>query len=110
MDSEVVGGRNRVSLASLVIGAVGILLSFAGSAVIALPLFRGSEMENLKKHVQLDEANRSRYDGADPDDWLDHPVWKSFQVQRKYAQIGLSVLAFGLALQMVSIYLQAITG
>jgi hypothetical protein len=92
------------------VGAAGILLSFAGSVVIALPLFRKSEVENLRKHVQLDEANRSRYDGADPDDWLSHPVWKSFQAQRRYAQIGLTILGLGIALQTVSIYFQAVLG
>ncbi|MDG6914139.1 MAG: hypothetical protein JRN34_01505 [Nitrososphaerota archaeon] len=78
--------------------------------MIALPLFRKKEVEILKDHVKRDSARPAYYDGGDADDWPNHPVWKSFQAQRKYAQIGLSILGLGIALQMASIYLQATLG
>ena len=87
-----------------------MLLSFAGSIVIALRLFRKKEVNALKDNVKRDSARPAFYDGGDPDDWPNHPVWKSFQAQRRYAQIGLTILGLGIALQMVSIYLQATLG
>ena len=89
---------------SLVLRVAGTLLSFAGAAVISVPFISKKEEEELKTHVRTDTVRQALYGMPDPDDWVDHPVWKTFLAQKKYTHRGLIILGAGIAIQVASLF------
>ncbi len=93
-----------MDLILLALRVAGTLLSFAGAVVIAIPFISKKEEEELKQDVQTDTVRQALYGMPDPDDWVDHPVWKTFLAQKKYTHRGLIILGAGIAIQVASLF------